>query len=244
MRTLLLLALLTLFSFSIFEPSAYVPPVSVQMPMYYEVRGQVRIYDGLPFAWSLVNVFDAQENLLYTLQLDDEGGFLFPGLTGETYLVRGAQDGYGYAPPEIKLTEITGPVSGLLTYAGPNSWFPPLCILPRPITNAPCYVPISTTATDTEGNSVTSEPIRIYFHPSTNPSPSPTPEATATPTPSTPTPTPTPIATATPTPTPTPVSTPTPTPTPTATPTPTPGPCTTLIGNGKKCKPGCVCIKK
>jgi hypothetical protein len=217
--------------FAVTQPSDLDLPLTAPLPMYFTVKGTVRFYDGGPFAWSAIEVLDAQRNRIYLLQTDDDGGYLFPALAGETYIVRGAQEGYGYAAPEIVLSDVSGDVSGLLAYAGPEQWFPPACLLPpdhsTSVLNPPCYVDLTATATDTEGNSVTSDPVRIYFHPVVTPSPSPSPSIT-------PTPTPTPSPTATPTPTPTPTATPTP--------TPTPGPCNRTVANGKKCKPGCVCL--
>lgn len=245
-------------------------PVGPGLPVYYTVRGNVHLYDGGWFAWSLVNVLDSQRNLVYALQLGDTGDFTFPALAGETYVVQGAHPGYGYAPAEIELASVSTDLHGLILWAGPSSWFPPACEIPPDfkcaatsqkdsfyscdstplnVPNAPCYIDLTATATNDSGTQTTSTPVRIYVHPLESPSPTPTPDpmpsVTATPSP---TATPTPEPTATPAPTPTATATPTPTPppspspSPSATPTPTPPPCSTRLPNGK-CKKGCICVR-
>jgi hypothetical protein len=231
---ILLLLLFMLFSWLTAE--AEIPPLDVQMPQVFAAGGEVKLFDGSLFQWSSVQVLDSQRNVVYLLQTDHEGKYIFPALTNESYIVRGSQPDYAYAPPEIPVINVQADLTGLNFYAGPASWFPPNCQLPADLStnvlNPPCYVDITPTATDDAGQSVTSDPIRIYFHPAPTVSPSPTPSPTPTPEP---TATPTPEPTATPTPTPTPTPSPTPTATPTPTPIPTPTPCRKPLPNGR-CK--------
>lgn len=168
------LLLILIFAFSTLAAELS-EPLPVELPMYFNVKGTVRMYDGPIFPWSIVSVLDGQQNVIYVLQVDGDGNFVFPALAGETYTVRGVQAGYAYAPAEITLANVNSDISGLLLYAGPDSWFPPQCIIPKDgstnVLNAPCFVDITATATDDTGVSVTSAPQRIYFHPLLNPSP-------------------------------------------------------------------------
>ena len=199
------------------------------------VTGHVYLYDGSVFRWSMIELRDANGNPLGQQQLDENGAFQFALEIGKHYQIVGVQPEYGYAPQALQV-DVSGDISGLVIYGGPDSWFPAPCVL-SPSGGPPladnngiaCYVDIEATATDSNGNSGTSAKRRIYF--GAFPTPSPT---------ITPTPTPTATQTSTPTPTPTPSPSPsptaTPTPSPTATPTPKPSPtpvCVKRNPNGK-----------
>jgi len=120
-------ALILILFLSWFTAEAEIAPLPVEMPQVYAASGQIRLYDGTLFQWTSVEVKDPQGNLIYLLQTDHEGKFVFPALTGESYVVRGAQPGYAYAPPEISVQNVTADVSDLNLYAGPEAWFPPEC---------------------------------------------------------------------------------------------------------------------
>jgi len=197
---------------------------STQSPVAV-VTGTVYLYDGSPFRWSIVELQDANGNVIGQQQLNDQGGFQFALEPNKLYQIVGVQPEYSYAPQALQVN-VQGDTSGLRIYGGPSSWFPQPCVFSSgPPTAAdnplPCYVDVTATATNARGETAQSQTNRIYFVPQLTPSPSPSPTST---------------------PTPMPTATPTPTPTATPTPTPTPGPCSTRIANGKKCKPGCICL--
>jgi hypothetical protein len=223
---------------------------------YHQALVQVLFYDGSPFRWSGIQVLDANHTRVLWLQLNDDGRTTIPSLVdGQTYYIAGAQDGYGYAPPEVELPQIAGDVTVLL-YAGPASWFPQECdsemvinhgaitqgalgtsfahrdgswfLNPAP-SNSPCWKRWFAFATNANGDRAEAMQT-VYFFPLATPTPTPY---------ETPTPTPTPIPTPTPSETPTATPTPTPIPTPTAPPTPAPLPIcywNQFVGNPPVCR--------
>jgi hypothetical protein len=223
---------------------------SVPLPIY-TISGQVRLYNGEPFSWVTVELVDSNGTVISSQQAATGGFYQFAATGGGDYSVRLNQPGYSFLATPSTISNLGADQTCVNLWAGADSWFPtqlPLCVTPDGSTNmantTPCAVDLTATAELTDGSSVTSPPVRIYFTPACEvPSPTPTPTPTPAPSPSpspteTPTATPTPEPTATPTPQPTATPTPTPTPAPTATPTPTPSPSPTpcrKLPNGR-CK--------
>jgi hypothetical protein len=203
---------------------------SSSLPVY-SISGHVFLWDNQPFNFVTVELLDNAGNVIDSQQAQ-AGAFQFTAVAG-TYSVRLNQPGYNYLG-RLQSFELTANLECVDLWSGPDSWFPqqlPLCVSPDGSTNmtntTPCAVDLTATAEISDGSSVTSPPVRIYFVPRCVPAPAPSPTATATPTPS-------PLPTATPLPTPQPTATPTPAPTATPTPTPAPTPqCVKFTPKGK-----------
>jgi hypothetical protein len=186
---------------------------SSSLPVY-SISGHTFLYDNEPFNFVTVELLDNAGNVIDSQQTQ-AGAFQFTAVAG-TYSVRLNQPGYAYLG-RLQSFELTANLECVDLWIGPDSWFPqqlPLCVSPDGSTNmtntTPCAVDLTATAELTDGSSVTSPPVRIYFLPTC---------VTAPPV-VTPTPTPAPTATPTPEPSPLPTATPLPSPQPTATPTP------------------------
>jgi hypothetical protein len=141
---------------------------SSSLPVY-SISGHTFLWDNQPFNFVTVELLDNAGNVIDSQQTQ-AGAFQFTAVAG-TYSVRLNQPGYAYLG-RLQSFELTANLECVDLWIGPDSWFPqqlPLCVSPDGSTNmtntTPCAVDLTATAELTDGSSVTSPPVRIYFLP-------------------------------------------------------------------------------